>query len=63
MKAQHQEKIFQAMGNPDFYPHPVKTSMGVMEQRETHISKVFLTGSYLYKIKKGEMSDFPFRDR
>jgi len=58
MEAQHQEKIFQAMGNPDFYPHPVKTSMGVMEQRETHISKVFLTGSYVYKIKKAVSLEF-----
>ena len=44
----HQEAIFQAMGNPDFYPHPVTT----IRQRETHISKVFLTGTYVYKIKK-----------
>lgn len=36
------------MERPDFYPHPVAT----IEQRETHISKVFLTGTYVYKIKK-----------
>jgi len=36
------------MERPEFYPHPVKE----VEQRETHISKVFLTGDYVYKIKK-----------
>lgn len=46
--AQRQEEIFQAMGRPEFYSHPVT----VIEQRETHISKVFLTGTYVYKIKK-----------
>ena len=45
---QRQLEIFQAMERPDFYPHPVTT----IEQRETHISKVFLTGTYVYKIKK-----------
>jgi aminoglycoside phosphotransferase family enzyme/predicted kinase len=48
MAAKHQAEIFRAMESPDFYPHPVQT----LEQRETHISKVFLTGSYVYKIKK-----------
>lgn len=45
---QRQAEIFQAMERPDFYPHPVTT----IRQRETHISKVFLTGTYVYKIKK-----------
>ena len=36
------------MEKPNFYPHPVSG----IEQRETHISKVFLTGDYVYKIKK-----------
>lgn len=36
------------MAMPKFYPHPVSQ----VKQRETHISKVFLTGSYVYKIKK-----------
>jgi len=45
---QQQAEIFQAMERPDFYPHPVVS----VSQRETHISKVFLTGSYVYKIKK-----------
>ena len=45
---QTQTEIFQAMERPEFYPHPVT----IVEQRETHISKVFLTGDYVYKIKK-----------
>ncbi len=48
MEMQRQAEIFQAMERPDFYPHPVTT----VEQCETHISKVFLTGTYVYKIKK-----------
>lgn len=43
-----QDEIFQAMADPDFYPHPVK----VVRQRETHISRVFLTGEFAYKVKK-----------
>lgn len=45
---QPQARIFQAMARPSFYPHPVLA----IEQRETHISRVFLTGQYVYKIKK-----------
>jgi aminoglycoside phosphotransferase family enzyme/predicted kinase len=48
MTEQHQIAIFEAMESPDFYPHAVST----IEQRDTHISKVFLTGTYAYKIKK-----------
>jgi aminoglycoside phosphotransferase family enzyme/predicted kinase len=48
MDMQRQAEIFQAMERPTFYPHPVFA----IKQRETHISKVFLTGSYVYKIKK-----------
>jgi aminoglycoside phosphotransferase family enzyme/predicted kinase len=47
-EVQRQSKIFRAMERPAFYPHPV----AAIRQRETHISKVFLTGSYVYKIKK-----------
>ena len=47
-ETQRQADIFQAMEMPDFYPHPVTT----IRQRDTHISKVFLTGRYVYKIKK-----------
>lgn len=48
MTMQRQTEIFQAMERPEFYPHPVTA----VELRETHISKVFLTGKYVYKIKK-----------
>ncbi len=48
MDSQRQESLFAAMSCPDFYPHPVR----YVTQRETHISKVFLTGDYVYKIKK-----------
>ncbi|MEZ4525301.1 MAG: universal stress protein [Desulfobacterales bacterium] len=44
----HQAEIFQAMQQPEFYPHPADS----IQQVETHISKVFLTGNYVYKIKK-----------
>jgi hypothetical protein len=43
-----QSEIFRAMARPEFYPHPVDR----IEERETHISKVFLTGDYVYKFKK-----------
>jgi aminoglycoside phosphotransferase family enzyme/predicted kinase len=45
---QTQEELFKAMSQPAFYPHHV----GAVQQRETHISKVFLTGDYAYKVKK-----------
>jgi aminoglycoside phosphotransferase family enzyme/predicted kinase len=50
----HQEKIFQLMEKPGFYPHAVSK----IEHRETHISKVFLTGAYVYKIKKSVNLEF-----
>jgi aminoglycoside phosphotransferase family enzyme/predicted kinase len=43
-----QQQIFQAMASPDFYPHRVAR----LQQQDTHISKVFLTGEIVYKIKK-----------
>jgi len=49
-----QTEIFQAMARPEFYPHPVTK----IDQRETHISKVFLTGDYVYKIKKAVDLEF-----
>ena len=36
------------MANPAFYPHPVSR----LERRDTHISAVFLTGDWVYKLKK-----------
>ena len=50
----HQKKIFKAMEKPDFYPHAV----AAVDQCETHISKVFLTGKYAYKIKKPVYLEF-----
>ena len=54
MTEQHQIAIFEAMESPDFYPHTVTT----IEQRDTHISKVFLTDNYAYKIKKSVSLEF-----
>ena len=50
----HQDQIFEVMRGPEFYPHPVSS----IEERETHISHVFLTGDYVYKIKKPVNLDF-----
>ena len=50
------EMICQAMANPDFYPHSVTK----IERRDTHISSVFLTGQWVYKLKKPV--DFGFLD-
>lgn len=36
------------MREPEFYPYPVKEVL----QRDTHISKVFITDSLVYKVKK-----------
>ena len=48
MEKNHQAEILETMMQADFYPHPVET----IERRETHISTVFLTGPFVYKIKK-----------
>jgi aminoglycoside phosphotransferase family enzyme/predicted kinase len=54
MKTQLQTECIQAMSKADFYPHGAST----IEQRETHISRVFLTGQYAYKIKKPVYLEF-----
>ena len=62
MTERHQIGIFAAMKTADFYPHVVST----IEQRDTHISKVFLTGDFAYKIKKPvnlEFLDFTTLDK
>ena len=41
-------KIIRAMSDPGFYPHAVSR----VEFRQTHISAVFLTGEWVYKLKK-----------
>ena len=43
-----QNEVVNAFLNPAFYDHPVDT----VELVETHISWVFLTGQFAYKIKK-----------
>ncbi|MBR9987452.1 MAG: AAA family ATPase [Desulfosarcina sp.] len=43
-----------AMKSAEFFPHPVEA----VRLRETHISWVFLTGSYVYKVKKPVKLDF-----
>jgi len=42
------EQLIDALKNPAIYPHPVTQ----VELIETHISWVFLTGEFVYKIKK-----------
>ena len=51
-----QTAILFALSNPDFYPHPVSG----IQVEETHISRVFLTGDFVYKVKKPV--DFGFLD-
>ena len=40
--------LIRALLDPACYPHPVHK----VEHIETHISDVFLTGAYAYKLKK-----------
>ena len=48
--------LVEALKTPSFYPHPVDA----VESIQTHISSVFLTGEYAYKLKKRK--DFGFLD-
>ncbi|NTU58382.1 MAG: AAA family ATPase [Chlorobiaceae bacterium] len=41
--------VAEALRHPDAYPHPVEQDIIVVE---THISWIFLTGTYAYKLKK-----------
>ncbi|NOZ58462.1 MAG: phosphotransferase [Euryarchaeota archaeon] len=50
------EAIVEALLRPEAYPHPV----GEIRLIQTHISFVFLTGDYVYKVKKPV--DFGFLD-
>jgi len=50
------EALDAALRDPAIYPHPVEK----IEVEETHISKVFLTGLFVYKVKKPV--DFGFLD-
>ncbi len=47
-EADHRGGVEFALSDPTFYPHPV----GKIQIEETHISKVFLTGDFVYKVKK-----------
>ncbi|MBD3275001.1 MAG: AAA family ATPase [Candidatus Marinimicrobia bacterium] len=48
-KSSHQlDRICQAMADPDFYSHSTEE----IEKKETNISVVFLTGDWVYKLKK-----------
>lgn len=42
------ETVCRAFTNPSFYHHPVNT----IQRIDTHISAVFLTGPWVYKLKK-----------
>jgi uncharacterized protein len=48
METTCQASVLEAMMQPGFYPHAVAS----IRRCETHISTVFLTGSYVYKVKK-----------
>lgn len=45
---EHFEAVCEAMADPAFYPHPVSQ----VKRVDTHISVVFLTGQWVYKLKK-----------
>lgn len=47
--------LIQRMLQPDFYPHPVQTPVQLLQ---THISYVFLTGEFAYKVKKSTQFGF-----
>ena len=48
MKIEYKQALIEALKNPAVYDHPVEK----VEWVETHISWIFLTGAYAYKIKK-----------
>lgn len=47
-QSERQRVLLERLENPAAYPHPVTT----IRRIETHISHVFLTGQFAYKIKK-----------
>ena len=47
--------LIQQMLQPEFYPHPVNSPIQLCQ---THISYIFLTGDFAYKIKKSVNLDF-----
>lgn len=48
MHVERFEQICRAMADPAFYPH----SVSELKRIDTHISSVFLTGQWVYKLKK-----------
>jgi aminoglycoside phosphotransferase family enzyme/predicted kinase len=50
----HSDQLVRALLSPAAYPHPVER----VEVVETHISWVFLTGQFAYKVKKPVRLDF-----
>ena len=56
-RKQRQNKLVLALRNKDAYPHEVH--LPKIKIYETHVSWIFLTGSYAYKIIKfGNILDF-----
>lgn len=49
------DQLIEGLAHADAYPHPVQ---GKIEVHETHISVVFLSGDFAYKIKKPMKTDF-----
>jgi len=50
-------QLLQSLSDPQFYPHPCDDPIQLIQ---THISAVFLTGDFAYKLKKSV--DFGFLD-
>lgn len=44
--------IVASLKRPDAFPHSITNPTGKVEHLQTHISWVFLTGDYAYKVKK-----------
>ena len=53
-KNNSQDPVLAFLSKPESYPHPVQNLRHV----ETHISHVFLTGDFVYKLKKKVKYDF-----
>lgn len=49
MTVPQDQNLLQAMGSPDFYPHDTTPAIAL---EQTHVSYVFLTGDFAYKVKK-----------
>lgn len=54
MIAGHQDEVVAFLSTPSSYPHPVER----VSHLETHISHIFLTGPFAYKLKKPVKFDF-----